>query len=308
MSTKRLISNILLILAAVVWGFAFAFQRAGAELVGPFTFVSTRYILTSICLLILVLVMDAIKKKRMEKGLIPAEILTPEERKSRRKKLVRSGFICGCLLFGGSILQQAGLTFTTAGKAAFITALYLLLVPIFGLFLRQKVRIVGWIGVVCGAVGMYFLCITETFTIGRGDFIVLIGAIFWACHVLCIDRFLLYVEPVKLACGQFIVCAILATICMFLFEDPSWAAIKGCAVPIIYAGVMSGAVGYTLQILGQKNTPPSIAALLLSLESVFGVFGGFILLHETLTARELLGCILLFAAVIVAQLPERKKA
>ena len=308
MRRKKLVSNILLLLAAIVWGFAFAFQRAGADFVGPLTFVASRYILTSICLLILVLILDAVKRKKQENGLLPADDRTPEERKKGRRKILLSGCVCGCFLFGGSIMQQAGLSFTTAGKAAFITAMYLLLVPIFGLFLRHKVRVVGWIGIACGAVGMYFLCITESFTIGRGDFIVLIGAVFWACHVLFIDHFLKYVDPVKLAWAQFTVCAVIATVCMFIFEDPSWAAIKACAVPIIYAGVMSGAVGFTLQIIGQKNTAPSVAVLLLSLESVFGVLGGVVLLHETLAAREILGCILLFAAVIVAQLPEKKTA
>lgn len=308
MSTKRLISNILLLLAAGVWGFAFAFQRTGAEMVGPITFVASRYILTAICLVILVVIMDFIRKKKQVRTESYAGLSAEEEKRKGRVMLVRGGCICGALLFGGSVLQQAGLSFTTAGKAAFITALYLLLVPIFGLFLRHRVRLLGWIGVVFGAIGMYFLCITESFTIGRGDFIVLIGAAFWACHVLFIDHFLKYVEPVKLACAQFVVCAILASISMFIFEDPSWSAIRECAVPILYAGVMSGAVGFTLQIVGQKNTPPSAAALILSLESVFGVIGGFVLLHEVLSAREVLGCVLMFAAVIISQLPEKKKA
>ncbi len=309
MSKNKFASNILLLLAALVWGMAFAFQRAGTEFVGPFTFVASRYILSAVCLWVCVGFLESRKKKKaLAAG--DLDIRTLEPARAGRNMTILASVVCGGFLFAGAILQQMGLNFTTAGKAAFLTAMYLLLVPIIGLFMRQKVRAVGWVGIAFGAVGMYFLCITESFTIGRGDLIVFIGAFMWAGQVLSVDHFLIRkkVDAIHIACGQFTVCAILALCCAFIFEEPSWAAIKVCAVPILYSGIISGAIGFTFQILGQKNTAPSVAVLLLSLESVFGVIGGVLLLNEFMTSREILGCVFMFAAVIVAQLPERKKA
>ncbi len=309
---KRAIGNSVLLLTAVIWGASFVAQRTGMEYVGPLTFTCARFWLSVAVLIPLAYLTDKAEKKAqkeiegsscsiLESGLIPAV-------QKNNKTLLTSGCICGIILFFGSVLQQYGLVFTTAGKAAFITALYILLVPIFGLFLRHRFAPKVWAGVAFGTVGLYFLAITESFTIAWGDLVVLIGAFFWACHVLVIDHFIPYVSAVKLALVQFFICAVLATAAMLLFENPNMDAIISCTIPIVYTGVLSGGAGFTLQIVGQKYTTPAIASLLLSMEAVFGAVFGFLILREIMTGRELSGCILMLAAIIISQFPQRVRA
>ena len=196
--------------------------------------------------------------------------------------------------------------YTSVGKAGFITALYIVLVPIFGLFLHKRVEKRVWIGLVLAVFGLYFLCINERLTIGMGDLLVLLCAMVFAVHILVIDHFAPLVDGVLLSCIQFFTCGILSAVPMLLFERVSWQGLKGAAVPILYAGVLSCGVAYTLQIIGQKDMNPTVASMLLSMESVFSVLAGMLLLHQMLSGRELLGCILMFAAVILAQVPVEK--
>lgn len=307
MNKEKLTANALLLLTAIIWGSAFVAQRVGMDYVGPFTFQATRFTLACLVLLPVIYLMGKSNAKQLETSGEKKE-LTPEEKKQERKTLIKAGIACGCFLFCGGSFQQFGLVFTSAGKTGFITALYIILVPIFSLVLRHRPSVKCWIGVVFGAFGLYFLCITESFSIAPGDLIVLIGAAFWACHVLIIDHFLPKVsDPVKMSFIQFVTVVVFSYICAFIFEDVSWNAILEGAIPILYAGVLSGGIGFTLQILGQKHTNPTVASLLLSMESVFAAVFGFLLLNEIMSVRETFGCVLMFIAIIISQLPDRKK-
>ncbi len=307
MDNKKLTGNLFLLMTALIWGLAFVAQRVGMDYVGRFTFTAIRFWLGVAVLLPVLYFMNKKEARELKDSEETAPPLTPEEKAKNRKSLMVAGGTCGTVLFAASILQQYGLVFTTAGKTGFITALYIVLVPVAGLFLKQRPGIQCWIGVAVGTAGLYFLTITESFTIAWGDFVVLIGAFFWAAHVLSIDHFNPYVNSIKLALTQFVVCASWSTIGMFLFENPTFDALLSGAVPILYAGILSCGGGFTFQILGQKHTSPTVASLILSMEAVFGAVFGFLILTEIMTGRELAGSVLMFAAVIVSQLPERKK-
>lgn len=308
MKKEKLLGNSFLLLTSIIWGSAFVAQRVGMDYVGPLTFGMARFTLAA---LVLIPVMHFIRWNDKKQHLnLPEETegLLPEELKNQRNILLKAGVACGSVLFCGSTLQQFGLVFTTAGKAGFITALYIVLVPIFSLVLKHKPGIKCWVGVVFGAAGLYLLCITESLTIAPGDLIVLIGAAFWAMHLLVIDHFLPKIsDVVKLSFIQFCVCAGYSLIGAVIFEEISLNSILQGAIPIFYAGVLSGGVGFTLQIFGQRHTSPTVASLLLSMEAVFGAVFGFLLLHEIMTQREIFGCILMFVAIIISQLPDKKK-
>ncbi len=304
MDKEKLMGNILLLLTSLVWGSAFVAQRVGMDFVGPLTFNGARFVLSALVLVPVMYFMNRNKKKNPAEG----EEGASEDVQNQRNTLIKAGIACGSILFCGSTLQQFGLVFTTAGKAGFITALYILLVPIFSLVIKHRPGIKCWIGVVFGAVGLYLLCITESFSIALGDLVVLVGAGFWALHLLVIDHFLPKIsDAVKLSFIQFSVCAFYSLIAALIFEEISINAILRGAVPILYAGVLSGGVGFTLQIFGQRHTNPTVASLLLSMEAVFGAVFGFLLLNEIMTQRELLGCVLMFCAIIISQLPDKKK-
>lgn len=298
--TKNLKNNLLLVLTALIWGCAFVAQSVGADYVGPFTFNSVRNILGGIALLPVIFVLDKVKKKE--------EIIrkSAEEKKQERKTLIIGGICCGFFLAAASSLQQVGLMYTTAGKAGFITALYILIVPLLGLVIGKKVGVKIWIGVALALVGMYCLCITEGFTVAKGDILVMLCAVVFSFHILVIDYFSPKVDGVKMSCIQFWVCGILCAIPMALTETPQVDQILEAWLPIAYAGILSCGVAYTLQIIAQKNVDPTVASLLLSLESVFAVLAGGLILHESLSIKEAIGCVLVFAAIILAQLPEKK--
>lgn len=209
------------------------------------------------------------------------------------------------VLFTASSLQQVGLQYTTVGKAGFITACYIIIVPVCGIFLHKKIGGKVWIAVVLSLAGLYLLCITEKLTIGRGDLLVFLCALVFSMHIIVIDHFSPKVDGVKMSCIQFFVCGVLSLLPMFILEEPQMAAVIKSWAPILYAGVLSSGVAYTLQIVGQKNVNPAIASLLLSLESCFSVLAGWVILKQQLTAKEGLGCILMFAAIILAQLPDK---
>ena len=288
------------ILAAFIWGTAFVAQDLCADSIGAFAFNATRYFIAVLALLVVILISDKLKKNK--------PTLTAQEKKAANKQLWLGGLCCGAALAIASNFQQAGLVAgTDAGKAGFITALYVVLVPVFGLFFKRKVSLPTWIAVVLSVVALYLLCIKGDFSLAPGDLLVLVCAVCFAVHILVIDHFTAYCDGVKLSCLQFLFAGIISTICMFIFEDVDFAAILSCALPLLYVGIFSCGVGYTLQILAQKDSNPTVVTILLSLESVFAVIAGAVVLHQQMTAREYLGCVLMFAAIILAQLPERKR-
>lgn len=293
-------SDLCLIGAALVWGFAFVAQRDSMDTIGPFLYSAIRMFLGSAALVPVFLITDKIKNENRE---------TPEtaqEKQQSKKALIKGGLAAGVVIFFAANMQQVGLVSTDAGKTAFITALYILLVPIMSIFMKHRANLNNWIGAVIGAAGLYFLCVTAQFTVAAGDIIVFIGAFGWAAHILIVDHFAPKVNAAKLTCLQFIVAGFISLIVSFIVEDNTFAAAVSCAPSLLYTGIMSCGVGFTLQVVGQKNANPTAASILLSMESVFGALAGFIFLNETMTGRELTGCILMLAAVIIAQLPVKK--
>ena len=299
MKTGQMKNSLLLLLTAFIWGVAFVAQSVGGEAVGCFTFNGVRSLIGAAVLIPVIYFLDAQKKKELgeEKFL---------EQRGDKKTLLLGGICCGVMLCIASNFQQFGISFTTVGKAGFITAMYILIVPILGLFMKKRVGAKVWLGVVLATVGLYMLCMTsESFSLSKGDFLVLICAGFFSLHILIIDYFSPKVDGVRMSCIQFFVCGVISTAIAFVFENPSFSAILSGWLPILYAGVLSCGVAYTLQIVGQKNMDPTVASLILSLESVFSVLAGWVILHQTLSVRELFGCVLMFLAIILAQLPEK---
>ncbi|HJB96899.1 MAG TPA: DMT family transporter [Candidatus Mediterraneibacter intestinigallinarum] len=290
----RTANNLLLALTAFIWGSAFVAQSVGMDHVGPFTFNSIRSFMGGIVLLPVILIL------RRQSG---------RTNKNEKNGLLLwiGGICCGIALAAASSLQQIGLIYTSAGKAGFITAMYILIVPVMGIFIGKKAGMKTWIGVALAVAGMYFLCITDGFHMARGDFLVFLCAVIFSVHILLIDYFSPKTDGVALSCIQFFVCGILCAVPMLISERPKIAEIAGAWMPLAYAGVLSCGVGYTLQIVAQKNTDPTVASLILSLESVFSVLTGWVILGEKLSGRELFGCVLVFIAVILAQLPKKKR-
>lgn len=297
----------ILLLTATIWGVAFVAQSAGMEYVGGFTFNCIRSLIGGLVLIPCVFLLNKLKMKEQGTSPIAGAGVYEENFWKRNKTLIAGGISCGIVLFIASNLQQHGIKYTTVGKAGFITALYIVLVPVFGLFLHKKVGKLIWLGLVFAVAGLYFLCINERFTVGMGDLLVLGCAAVFAVHILVIDYFAPRVDGVAMSCIQFFTCGILSGIPAFLFETVSPENIVGAAGPILYAGVMSCGVAYTLQIIGQKNMNPTVASMILSLESVISVLAGLVLLQQKLSGRELLGCGLMFVAVVLSQLPQKEK-
>ena len=287
-------NNILLVLTALIWGCAFVAQSVGMDFVGPFTFNMARFLIGAIVLLPVIWFMDRQRKTGAEKG-------------AGQKTLIIGGICCGIALAVASTLQQWGILFTTVGKAGFITAMYIVIVPLLGIFIGKKVRplIIGCVAI--AVVGFYFLCMTESLRLGLGDFLVLLCAIAFSIHILVIDHFSPKVDGVKMSAIQFLTAAIISAVPTLLWEQPVFTEILQAWQPVLYAGVMSCGVAYTLQIIAQKNADPTVASLLLSLESVFSVLAGWVLLGQGLSLKEMFGCVLIFCAIILAQLPEKKK-
>jgi drug/metabolite transporter (DMT)-like permease len=223
------------------------------------------------------------------------------------KTTIKSGVIAGCILYIAASLQQVGLIYTTAAKAGFITSLYIVLVPILGIFLKQKTHSTTWLGAITAAVGLYFLSINEGFTIEFGDLLQVIGALFWAVHIQVIDKFVKNVDAIKLSSTQFATCSVLSLITAFIFEDISMSGVVSAIVPLLYGGVMSAGVAYTLQAVGQRYAKPSHAAIALSMEAVFAAIGGILILNETMSLRGYLGCALMLAGMLISQAENIKK-
>lgn len=301
---SRLKNDGLLVLTALIWGSAFVAQSVGMDYIGPFTFNSVRCIMGGIVLLPVIWFMGKAKQKSLR------EVDKKRNTDSRedRKTLWIGGICCGLALAAASSLQQIGLVYTSAGKAGFITALYILIVPVLGLFLGRKPGVKIWIGVGIAVVGMYFLCIKEGFSISYGDLLVMVCALVFSIHILIIDYFSPKVDGVKLSCIQFWISGIFCAFPMIFSEKPALSEILAAYVPLLYAGVLSCGVAYTLQIIAQKNTDPTVASLILSLESVFAALTGWLIIQESLSPKELFGCLLVFAAIILAQLPDKQPA
>ncbi len=288
-------SAALLVLTALIWGFGFVAQSAGLAHVGPLTLNGVRFLVASVVLAALVPLLDKIR------GLAPSVWGTQDV--AARKQLLIGGVACGVALLAASTLQQYGIVYTSVGKSGFLTALYILLVPLLGMLRGKRPPAKVWAGVALALVGMYLLCINEGFSVNIGDVLTIGCALMFSLHILIIDHFAARVDGVRLSCIQFLVCGLLGCVPMLLLEQPHAADLLGAWLPIFYAGAISAAMGYTLQILGQKGTDPTLASLILSLESVFAALGGWLVLGQTLAPRELLGCALVFAAILLAQLP-----
>ena len=284
-------SDALLLTTAIIWGFAFVAQRVGMDYVGPFTFNGIRFAIGSLSLLPLVLMSR--EQRTATNKILPNPGL---------KTILFGGAALGLALFSGASLQQIGLVYTTAGKAGFITGLYVIMVPVLGLFWKQQPKIGTWIGAILAAIGLYFLSVTEQFTIEMGDLLVLIGAIFWAAHVLIVGWLSPRINPIKLAFSQYVACSILSLITASVVELITLSSIFEAAIPILYAGLLSVGIAYTLQVIAQRDAHPAHAAILLSLEAVFAAVGGWLILGEIISPRGLVGCGLMLAGMLLSQL------
>lgn len=295
---RRLGHSLLLLLTAFIWGMAFVSQSKGMEYMGPLTFNGVRSLIGASALALFILARGrtaGVKAVKTDWSLT-----------------VKAGICCGLALTAASTLQQFGIQYTTVGKAGFITTLYIIFVPIGGIFLKKRVPGIVWCGAAMAAAGMYLLCMTESLALGRGDILVLLCAVVFAAHILIVDYFSPKTDGVIVSCIQFAVCGVLCTAGAFIRESPDWSQLQSGAGALAYSGVLSCGVAYTLQIVGQRGVNPTVAALLLSLESVFATVSGwiafkvgFLQTDQSMTGRQTAGCILVFAAVVLVQLPEK---
>lgn len=297
MNTKKARSNAMLALTALIWGVAFVAQSVGMDYVGPFTFNAARFFIGGVMLIPCIFLIRRLNEKQEEKH-------SEGDRSARRRNGILGGICCGIVLFVASAFQQFGVMHTTVGKAGFITALYIIIVPVLGIFMKKKVGLSLWISVAIATLGMYLLCMSGgSLAIGKGDFYVLICSICFSFHILIIDYFSPKADGVFMSCIQFFTAGILAFGPAAVFENPTMTALLAAWAPVLYAGIMSCGVAYTLQVVAQKDTNPVVASLILSLESVFSLIAGWILLGQKLSPRELFGCVLVFLAIILAQIP-----
>lgn len=306
----------MLMLTAFIWGSSFVAQKSGMDLIGPMAFNGIRTLIGGIVLIPAIMFLNNLKAKRNLQSPDSMNEASPEDKQKEKKLLIIGGICCGIALMIASNLQQIGIFYTTAGKAGFITALYVVLVPICGLFLGKKVRPVIWLCVLASAIGLYLLCMPADGGFGhinKGDLLILLCALCFTGHILIIDYFSPKVDGVKLSCIQFFVAGILSIILMFPgdpalgFDLPTLGTLLDSWLPILYAGVMSCGVAYTLQIVAQADTDPTVASMILCLESVFAVIAGMIILKESMSLREITGCIIMFAAIVVSQLPAKEE-
>ena len=294
-------NTFLLLLTAFIWGVAFVAQSVGMDYVGPLTFNAVRFIIGAIFLIPCIAFLDKLKEKENQ----AAGKNTPAAPQNK-KVLITGGICCGIAIAAASTLQQYGIAYTTVGKAGFITALYIVIVPILGIFLKKKPRLIIWFSVLLALVGLYFLCMTDSLSFSKGDTLVLLCAFVFSLHIMIIDHFSPMVDGVRMSCIQFAVAGILCGIPALIFEHPTFSSLIAAWAPVLYAGILYCGVAYTLQIVAQKNYDPTVASLLLSLESVFSVLAGWVILHQSLSPREIFGCVLVFIAIILVQLPAPK--
>ena len=288
----------ILFLTAFIWGTAFVAQSVGMDHIGPFAFNAARSFVGGVALIPVIFFFDRFKTAEQK-----------AEEKANKKILLLGGVCCGLALGVASCLQQVGIKYTTVGKAGFITAMYIVIVPILGLFLGKKVGLKLWISVVIAIAGLYLLCMSGSLTLQKGDLLVILCAFAFSVHIMVIDHFSPLTDGVKMSCIQFFVAGLVSLIPMFIAEGaPAPVDLLRSWMPVLYCGVLSSGVAYTLQIIGQRGVNPTIASLVLSLESVISVLAGWAILHQTMSGREILGCVLMFAAIILAQLPDRRES
>ncbi|MCR4807000.1 MAG: DMT family transporter [Lachnospiraceae bacterium] len=299
MKNKKLLGNAILMFTAAIWGLGFAWQRKGMEDIGPVTFTAAREIISAVFIGLAAIILSKINRSA-DSG--------SEGNRSRKKSTVAGGICCGIFLVAATLFQQVGIVYTTAGKAGFITAMYMLFVPILAFVIYRKSHSwTVWLAVALGVVGMYFLCMNEALYLTRGDALMCVCALLYSCHILCCDHFVQKSDPIAMSAIQFITASVISTVLAFIFEVPSMGQIMTAIAPILYCGFVSGGMGYTLQIVGQKYADPTPASLIMSLEAVFAVLGGAIMLHEMMSIREAAGCIIMFVAIILVQI-DRKEA
>ena len=292
-----MLGNAMLLVTAMIWGTAFVAQRVGMDSIEPVTFNAARMVLAAVVVGLLALILWR-REQMLPSG------RSAEEEKRYRFNTAAGGVCCGIVLSLASIFQQAGIVYTQAGKAGFITAMYILLVPGIGVvFLGRKNSWVVWLAVALGVTGMYFLCITDSFRLTRGDALVFICAVFFSLHILCCDHFARLGNPIRISAIQFVTASIISAAAAWIMEEPTMSKLYSAAIPILYCGIMSGGLGYTLQMAAQKYTDPTVASLIMSLESVFAAMAGALLLNEHMTAREMTGCVIMFIAIILVQIP-----
>lgn len=293
MFSKQSLANMSLLLAAFIWGTAFVAQSVGMDHVGPFTFLWVRSFIGSGALLLVVLIMDGIRKKKGS--------YSRADRQEKRK-LVEGGIICGLTICVASSFQQVGMQYTSVGNAGFITSMYMIIVPLLSIFLGKKVKAKMWLCVMLAAVGMYLLSIKDGFIISEGDVMIAVCALFFALQIMVVDYYAPKVDCVKLSLIQFVVVGIISMIMAFAFEEPDVTDILAAMGPLLYAGILSSGVAFTLQIVAQKYAQPTVATLFMSMESVFSLLGGIVVLGQVPTLREGIGCLLVFVAVVASQI------
>lgn len=290
-------NSCLLFLTACIWGSSFVAQSVGMDYIGPYTFNCLRFLIGSLVLLPVIFFSRHRKKDQKDRS---------KDRTLQKKEMLCGGIVCGVVLCIASTLQQIGIIYTTAGKAGFLTAMYIVLVPVLGLFLKRKAGLQLWISVGLALLGLYLLCMKGVFSLNGGDVLLILCAVGFSVHIMVVDYFSPKLDGMILSCIQFLVAGLISGIGMLLSEQFDWHMVLLAAKPILYSGVLSCGVGYTLQVIAQKGLNPTVASLLMSLESVVSVIAGFLVLHEVLSGRELLGCVFMFAAVILAQIPVKR--
>ena len=290
-------NSCLLFLTACIWGSSFVAQSVGMDYIGPYTFNCLRFLIGSLVLLPVIFFSRHRKKDQKDRS---------QDRTLQKKEMLCGGIVCGVVLCIASTLQQIGIIYTTAGKAGFLTAMYIVLVPVLGLFLKRKAGLQLWISVGLALIGLYLLCMKGVFSLNGGDVLLILCAVGFSVHIMVVDYFSPKLDGTILSCIQCLVAGLISGIGMLLSEQFDWHMILLAAKPILYSGVLSCGVGYTLQVIAQKGLNPTVASLLMSLESVVSVIAGFLVLHEVLSGRELLGCVFMFAAVILAQIPAKR--
>ena len=284
--------SLLLLLAATIWGVAFVAQSVGMDYVGPYTFLASRSFLGALVLLPVIYVRSGKEQKKSAFSVNKTEVL--------------AGVCCGSCLFVASILQQIGIMYTSVGKSGFITAMYIVAVPVLSIFLKKKAGVKIWCGVALAVIGLYFLCMTPgSVAVEKGDILTGFCALVFSVHILVVDYFAPKLDGVKMSCMQFVTCGTLSAIGMFILEKPSMDSVLAAWLPILYAGALSSGVAYTLQIVGQRGLNPTVASLLMSMESVISVLAGWIILKQALSGREILGCAIMFCAIVLVQLPDK---
>ena len=313
--SKKMRGNIMLLTTALIWGAAFVAQSEGMKYIGPFTYNMLRNYIAFLILIPVTYLLGKNSAEEDQKRSCETNLESNKEayigglRKGIDSTTLKGGIACGLALAVASALQQTGVSMTSAGKAGFLTSLYIIFVPILGIFLRKRIPRIVWLCVFLAICGFYLLCVKDGFSISKGDLFCLGCAVGFSVHIMVVDHFAeKNTDGILMSCIQFLTAAVFSSILTFLFENPTWEGILGAGIPILYAGVLSSGVGFTLQIIAQKDTNPTVATLLMSLESVFSVLFGWLLLHESLSGRELLGCLLVFVAVILCQIPSPEKS